>query len=109
MPIVYFSFCLGVLIGIDFRHQQSVKPLSLATFLGALQFFPASNLETWALSNFYPHSLAGLATCCITGIPFFGNTLAGNAFYALVLFGGFSLVERFHPAPRLFASLPTGH
>ncbi|MGB2667772.1 MAG: DUF6580 family putative transport protein [Candidatus Acidiferrum sp.] len=98
MPVVYFSFCISVLIGIAFRQRQSLKLLSAATFLGALQFFLITNFGIWALENFYPRSLAGLTTCFIAAIPYFGNTLAGDSFYALVLFGGFALLERFSPA-----------
>jgi hypothetical protein len=98
MPVVYFSFCVSVLIGIAFRQRQSLKPLSAATFLGALQFFLITNFGVWALGNFYPRSLAGLTTCFIAAIPYLGNTLAGDSFYALVLFGGFALLERFSPA-----------
>jgi hypothetical protein len=108
MPVVYLSFCISVLIGIAFRNRQSMKPLSLATFLGALQFFVVTNFGLWALSDFYPHSLVGLSTCYIAGIPFFGNTFAGDALYTVVLFGGFSLVERFHPSLRLPTSSPAG-
>lgn len=79
MPVVYFSFCISVLIGIAFRQRQSLKLLSAATFLGALQFFLITNFGIWALENFYPRSLAGLTTCFIAAIPYFGNTLAGDS------------------------------
>jgi len=98
MPVVYFSFCVSVLIGIAFRNRQTLGPLSAATFLGALQFFIITNCGVWALGALYPHSLAGLAACYIAGIPFFGNTLAGDAFYSMVLFGRFALMERMNPA-----------
>jgi hypothetical protein len=100
MPVVYLSFSLSVLIGIAFRNRQSIKPLSLATFLGALQFFLITNSAVWALGSTYPHSFAGLITCYVAGIPFFGSTLAGDACYAFLLFGGFALVERFVPVLR---------
>lgn len=98
MPVVYFSFCVSVLIGIAFRRRQSLKPLSIATAFGALQFFLITNFGVWVLENFYPRSLSGLTTCFIAAIPYFGNTLAGDSFYALVLFGGFALLERYSPA-----------
>jgi hypothetical protein len=79
MPVVYFSFCVSVLIGIAFRRRQSLKPLSAATFLGALQFFLITKFGVWALGNFYPRALAGLTTCFIAAIPYFGNTLAGDS------------------------------
>jgi hypothetical protein len=99
MPVVYLSFCLSVSIGIAFRNRQSLKLLSLATFLGALQFYLTTN-AVWALGSIYPHSLAGLLTCYVAGIPFFGNTLAGDACFAFLLFGGFAFVERLSPALR---------
>jgi hypothetical protein len=101
MPIVYLSFCLSVLIGIAIRNRQSLKLISAATFLGALQFFLITNFAVWAIATTtYPHTLAGLVTCYIAGLPFFGNTLAGDAFYAVLLFGGFALLERLSPALR---------
>lgn len=100
MPIVYFSFCLSVLIGIAFRNRQSVFPLSLATLLGAVQFFFITNFAVWAMGSVYPHSFAGLLTCYVAGIPFFGNTLAGDFCYAILFFGGYALVERLNPALR---------
>jgi len=41
-----------------------------------------------------------LAACYLAGIPFFWNTLAGDAFYAALLFGAFALAERVIPALR---------
>ena len=100
MPVVYFSFGLSVFIGIAFRQRQSLKPLSAAVLLGALQFFLITNFAVWALGDFYPRTPAGLTACFIAAIPFFGNTLAGDSFYALFLFGGFALLERASPAIR---------
>jgi hypothetical protein len=39
-------------------------------------------------------------SCYVAGIPFFGNTLASDSLYVLILFGGFALVERLSPALR---------
>jgi hypothetical protein len=110
MPIVYFSFCVSVLIGMAIRHRQSFKLISVAAFLGALQFFLITNFAVWAIATTYPHTLAGLVTCYIAGLPFFGNTLAGDAFYALVFFGGFALLESLSPTLRA-SEIPTlpGH
>jgi hypothetical protein len=44
MPLVYLSFCLSVVIGIFVRNRQSPGPLSIATLLGATQFFLITNL-----------------------------------------------------------------
>ena len=98
------SFCLSVVIGIFFRNCQSLGPLSVATLLGATQFFLVTNWAMWAFGTTYPKSLQGLLRCYKAGIPYFGNTLAGDAFYAFLLFGGFALIERMVPA---FRSAPT--
>jgi hypothetical protein len=101
MIVVYLSFCLSVLIGRYVRRQQSLLPVSLATLLGAVQFFLITNFAVWAFGyTSYARSLAGLLTCYIAGIPLFFNTLLGDAFYAGILFGGFELVERLSPALR---------
>ena len=73
--------------------------IGAATSLGALQFFLITNFGVWAFLNSYPRTGAGLVACYIAGIPFFWNTLAGDAVYATLLFGGFFLAERL--APRL--------
>ena len=43
---------------------------------------------------------SGLAACYVAAIPFFQNTVAGDLFYAALLFGGFALLERAVPALR---------
>jgi hypothetical protein len=105
MPVVYLSFCLSVLIGIAIRHRQSLRYISVASFIGALQFFLITNFALWAVATAYPHTFAGLVTCYVAGLPLFGNTLAGDGFYALVFFGGFVLLK--HLSPSLRASETT--
>src|SRR6266849_713614 len=96
--IVYVSFLINVAIGLWLRDRRTVARISLATLLGAIQFFLATNFAVWWLLNSYPKTTSGLATCYLAGIPFFWNTLAGDAFYATLLFGAFALAERFIPA-----------
>jgi uncharacterized protein (TIGR00290 family) len=98
-PLVYVSFLLSVLIGRLFITKPNLLRIGGATFLGGLQFFIITNFGVWAFLNSYPRTAAGLAACYLAGIPFFWNTLAGDAAYATLLFGGFALAERL--APRL--------
>ena len=98
IPIVYASFLVSVAIGLWLRDRRTVARISLATLLGAIQFFLVTNFAVWALGSFYPRTVAGLATCYIAGIPFFWNTLAGDALYATLFFGGYTLAERLIPA-----------
>jgi hypothetical protein len=97
MFIVYLSFALSVAIGRSVAQSRTVARIGIAVILGALQFFVVTNFAMWALSDFYPKTSTGLATCFVNAIPYFWNTLAGDALYAAVLFGGFALAEKFLP------------
>ena len=63
-------------------------------------FFIVTNFGVWAIGTMYPMTLAGLAACYVAAIPFFQNTVAGDLFYATLLFGGFAVLERLLPAVR---------
>ena len=127
-PLVYASFLFSVLIGRSLlgarfgasqRAKRESQPdsatsatkralprIAAATFLGALQFFLITNFGVWAFLNSYARTGAGLAACYLAGVPFFWNTLAGDAVYTTLLFGGFFLAERL--APRLRQSVVVG-
>jgi hypothetical protein len=98
MFVVYASFLLNVAIGLWLRGRRTIARISLATLLGAFQFFLATNFAVWRFLSSFPHTASGLLACYIAGIPLFWNTLAGDAFYATLLFGGYALAERFIPA-----------
>jgi hypothetical protein len=100
IPIVYASFLLSVAIGFWLRDRRTAGRITAATLLGAVQFFLVTNFAVWALEPFYPHTRAGLVACYVAGIPFFWNTLAGDAVYAVLFFGTFALAERLFPALR---------
>jgi hypothetical protein len=100
MPIVYASFLVSLAIGFWLRDRRTVGSISAATLFGAVQFFLVTNFAVWAFGLFYPRNTAGLVACYVAGIPFFWNTLAGDAVYAGLLFGGFALAERLFPAFR---------
>jgi hypothetical protein len=101
IPVVYASFLLSVLIGTWLVNRRGILRIGGAVFLGALQFFVVTNFAVWQLFGTYPHTPAGLAACYIAGLPFFGNTLAGDALYATLFFGTFALAEHFFPTFRL--------
>jgi hypothetical protein len=42
----------------------------------------------------YPHTWAGLTTCYVNAIPFFGRTLINDLLYAGLLFGLHSWLSR---------------
>jgi hypothetical protein len=100
MPIVYASFLVNVAIGFWLRDRRTVGRISGATLFGAVQFFLVTNFAVWAVGLSYPRNTVGLVACYVAGIPFFWNTLAGDAAYAVLFFGGFALAERLFPVFR---------
>jgi hypothetical protein len=100
IPIIYASFLVSVAIGLWLRDRRTIARITLATLLGAIQFFLVTNFAVWQFLKGFPHTASGLAACYIAGIPFFWNTLAGDAVYATLLFGGFALAERLFPLLR---------
>jgi hypothetical protein len=100
MPVVYASFLISVAIGFWLRKRRCIPRIGAATLLGAIQFFLITNFAVWALGLTYPRTGAGLLACYAAGVPFFWNTLAGDAVYATLFFGGFALAERLFPVFR---------
>lgn len=98
LPIIYASFLINVAIGFWLRDHRTVARISIATLLGAIQFFLVSNFAFWRFMDSYPHNSSGLLACYVAAIPLFWNTLAGDAVYAALLFGAYALAERFLPA-----------
>ena|SRR6266550_2913745 len=101
IPFVYASFLVSVTIGFRLRRKRSAARIAAATVAGAFQFFLVTNFALWASAiGSYPRTADGLAACYIAGIPLFWNTLASDAFYATLLFGGMALAERRFPVLR---------
>ena len=94
MPVIYGAFALIVCMGFTLRHRRTIVPVMGMAFAASVLFFVVSNLGVWALDSMYPKTFAGLVTCYVAAIPFFGNTLASSLFYTAVLFGSFALAER---------------
>ena len=97
---VYVAVAATVLIGWALARRRSVLRVAGAAIAGSVLFFLLTNFGVWLVMDYYPKDLAGLAACYAAAIPFFQNTLAGDLFYAGLLFGGFALLERAVPAVR---------
>lgn len=104
MPVVYACFALTVGIGGVLRGRRTLLPIAGATLASSVLFFVVTNFAVWALGGWYPLSLSGLIACYVAGIPYFRNTLLGDALYAAVLFGGVALAERAFPSLREVAA-----
>ncbi len=101
MPYVYASFLVSVGIGFWLRREKSASRIGGATLAGAIQFFLITNFGVWAMSiGNYPKNFGGLIACYFAGLPVFWNTLAGDTFYATLLFGAMALAEKRFPSVR---------
>ena len=104
MLFQYAAVAMIVPLGMVALARMGALRLTLAALASSILFFIVSNFGVWAVSGMYGHNLAGLAACYVAAIPFFQNTVAGDLFYAALLFGGFALAE--HLVPRLRAGEP---
>jgi hypothetical protein len=100
MPVVYAAFVAIVGIGLLLRGGRTPLRLVAASLAASVLFFVVTNFAVWAMGSMYPKSAGGLLACYVAAIPFFGNTLLGDAFFTAVLFGGLALAEWRIPAVR---------
>ncbi len=57
----------------------------------SILFFLVTNLGVWLWFGTYGPGFDGLWHCYVAAIPFFRYTLAGDMFFATVLFGSYAL------------------
>lgn len=101
MPFVYGGFAAIGVLGFWLRSDRSVGRVAGATVAGTLLFFLVTNFGMWWLFATYPPTASGLLACYVAGLPYLANSLAGNALYVGVLFGGVALLKRMVPALQL--------
>lgn len=106
MATVYMTTALIVLIGWLALHRVTVLRVGMASLASSILFFLVTNFGMWLSSGFYSHTLDGLSACYLAALPFFQNTLAGDLFYATLLFGGLKLAETLAPSLRAGAAQP---
>ena len=94
---VYLTLLLITFMGFSLRNNIKVVPIVAVSLLSSLLFFTITNFAVWMGSGYYPLDWSGLTTCFAAGIPFFGNTVAGDLFYCGVLFGGYELICKLRP------------
>jgi hypothetical protein len=83
----------------------SVGLIGGATIGSAVVFFLLSNFVVWLTASEtmppefqYPKTLAGLIDCYVKALPFAGGTFSSSVYYAVLLFGGFGLVQAAAPS-----------
>lgn len=86
MGFVYAGLLLSSLSGrLILNGRSKFSRLPVAVLVSALGFYLLSNIGNWWA--FYEHSLSGLLSCYLNGLPYLGRTLVGDALYSVVFFG----------------------
>lgn len=98
--LVYVCMCIAVAIGMQLRGRIGVLSVAGGALASSVMFFVITNFGVWLSSGMYPLTFGGLAACYVAAIPFFQYTLAGDLFYAALLFGSFALIQTKVPAFR---------
>jgi hypothetical protein len=93
-PVVYLCMLAIVAIGGSIRARKSWWNIIVASLGSSVMFYIVTNLAVWAFESLYPKNWIGLMTCYTAAIPFFRNSVAGDLFFAVILFGGFALLEK---------------
>jgi len=94
MAVVYAALTRPAVAGILARHVRASRAVVPTVLACSLIFFVATNFAVWAWSGLYSADMAGLIQCYAMGLPFLKYTVAGDLFWAAVLFGGAWLVQR---------------
>ena len=99
MWAVYFSMALITLISAASLGKKSLFSTAKLKILGvtvssSLLFFVGTNLAVWWQSPMYQHNLAGLTKCFLMALPFLGNQIVGDLFYAGIFLMSFAVIAR---------------
>ena len=108
MEWVYGSFALITCMGLWLRSRRTAFGVAGTSLAASTLFFLITNFGEWFDGALYAKSLAGLTSCYIAALPFFGNTLLGDGCYCLALFGGLALLEKRFAILREAAALDFG-
>lgn len=92
--VVYVCILATAAMGRLIRNRRSVFQVGGVTLASSVLFYVVTNFAVWASTTLYPLTWAGLVTCYIAALPFFRNSLLGDMGFAVLLFGGFAVLER---------------
>ncbi len=99
--VVYACLLPAIALGFAIRGRRTVATVAAATLANAVVFFLTTNFACfYGAGSPYPRTIPGLILCYELALPFFRNSLAGDAFFATALFGGLALAEAKFPAIR---------
>lgn len=91
-PLILFtwgSFALIALLSSYKLKSINFSNVAIGSLGASILFFVVSNFGVWLEGRLYVRTLSGLVECFVNALPFFRNTLLGDAVFSLVLFGAY--------------------
>jgi Family of unknown function (DUF6580) len=98
MWVVYLSFALVVVIGMQIGQTKKPGRVLLASVSASVSFFIITNFALFPPNTIYPQNLTGIMESYTAAIPFFSYTFLGDLFYVGVMFGIFEIAKSKFPA-----------
>ena len=99
--VVYGCFLAGVGLGRLFGVRSTWRRRIPATLTGSVIFFIVTNFAVWLdPSSLYDRTLEGLTRCYVMALPFFRNSLLGDLFWSVSLFGLYDLARAWTQSRR---------
>lgn len=87
MIFVYLGIIASSAVGYFLlNHKVRMLRVFITTIISASLFFLLSNFGVWLSAELYPMTLAGLISCYVAAIPFFGNTMAAYIVFSAIAF-----------------------
>lgn len=89
------AFAAIAVLGMGLLKKVTPARLVGSSIAASGIFFLVTNFGSWLVGGLYAKTFAGLIACYTAGIPFFWNTLGGDVFYVVVLFGVYQFVKNY--------------
>lgn len=97
MWVVYASFALIVVIGMQIGQTKKPGKVLLASVTSSVSFFLVTNFALFPPNTMYPQNFAGIVESYVAAIPFFSYTLLGDLFFVGVMFGAYEIAKTKFP------------
>lgn len=91
MFFVYVSFLLTGLIGYALRKHRQLQYILAGALTSSVLFYLITNVGVWLVGSMYPKTFSGLLEAYYLALPFFRNSLLGDAGYIALFVALYSL------------------
>ena len=100
MITVYLAFCFPVLLRGLFRKPgrsgvSTATRVATGVLAPSLVFFLTTNLAVWWFQSLYAHTAAGVVSCYVYAMPFYGWFLQGDLLFIPMVFGVYAVAKHF--------------